>query len=114
MIGIGGIDDDRRQTMRIERDAERTADQPAAQKDDICLLHRRDVDRPVAASNPLIDPADRRTRPTARLLDVGLASGANRNIGCTAAHRRRFGGRISSEERRGGKEGVSTWKFWWS
>src|SRR3546814_15965462 len=32
MIGIGGIDDDRRQTMRIERDAERTADQPAAQK----------------------------------------------------------------------------------
>src|SRR3546814_7327754 len=80
--------------MRIERDAERTADQPAAQKDDICLLHRRDVDRPVAASNPLIDPADRRTRPTARLLDVGLASGDNRNIGCTAAHRRRFGGRI--------------------
>src|SRR3546814_14216678 len=44
--------------------------------------------------NPLIDPADRRTRPTARLLDVGLASGDNRNIGCTAAHRRRFGGRI--------------------
>src|SRR3546814_2348281 len=42
----------------------------------------------------LIDPADRRTRPTARLLDVGLASGDNRNIGCTAAHRRRFGGRI--------------------
>src|SRR3546814_14343541 len=85
--------------------------------------------------NPLIDPADRRTRPTARLLDVGLASGDNRNIGCTAAHRRRFGGRImasraqpslwresvkaggarsGSAERRVGKEWVSTWISRWS
>src|SRR3546814_7886501 len=37
MIGIGGIEDDRRQTMRIARDPERTAHQPAAQHGGLSL-----------------------------------------------------------------------------
>ena len=38
-VGIGGIDDDRRQAARIERRGQRQADQPAAEDDHVCPVH---------------------------------------------------------------------------
>ena len=39
-FGIGGIDDGRAYAMRVERDGEGQADQPAAQNDDFTAFHR--------------------------------------------------------------------------
>ena len=39
--GIGGIDDDRRQAMLVQRHAQRAPDQPAAKDDDICAFHAK-------------------------------------------------------------------------
>jgi 2-polyprenyl-6-methoxyphenol hydroxylase-like FAD-dependent oxidoreductase len=38
-VGIGGIDDGRRQAARVERGGERQSDQPSAKDDDVALLH---------------------------------------------------------------------------
>ena len=40
-VGIGGIDDDRRDAVRIERSSKSEPDQPPAENDDVCPVHRQ-------------------------------------------------------------------------
>ncbi len=42
-LGVGRIDHDRAQPVRVERDRKRTANQPAAEDEDVRLIHERGV-----------------------------------------------------------------------